>query len=115
MYISSTGGNDNGNELAVSVGKSGVSSNVIALGIVSLVTDVSSEMITAILPVYLVLGLGLSPFELGFVDGLYGGISVLVRLAGGYVADRFQGRKMVAGLGYGLSALSKLGFLAYLL
>jgi MFS family permease len=89
-----------------------VPANVVALGLVSLVTDVSSEMITAILPIYLSFGLGLSPLGLGFVDGLYGGISALVRLAGGYLADRFQSRKAMAGLGYGLSALSKLGLLA---
>ena len=112
MYISSTRANDTENELPISAGKGQVPANVIALGAVSLVTDVSSEMITAILPIYLVLGLGLSPLELGFVDGLYGGISMLIRLAGGYLADHFQRRKAIAGFGYGLSAVSKLGLLA---
>lgn len=86
--------------------------NVLALGAVSMVTDVSSEMVTAILPVYLLFGLGLSPLELGFVDGLYGGVSMLVRLLAGYWADRYQRRKAVAGFGYGLSAVTKLGLLA---
>ncbi|WP_084964922.1 MFS transporter [Thermoactinospora rubra] len=86
--------------------------NVLALGWVSLLTDVSSEMVTAVLPVYLVFTLGLGALEFGFLDGLYTGATTLLRLAGGHVADRFGRRKPVAGVGYGLSAVSKLGFLA---
>jgi MFS family permease len=89
-----------------------VSGNVVALGAVSLVTDVSSEMVTAILPVYLMIGLQLSPLAYGVVDGLYTGATAVLRLVGGYVADRFHRRKAVAGLGYGMSAVTKLGLLA---
>lgn len=89
-----------------------VAGNVVALGAVSLVTDVSSEMVTAVLPLYLVLGLGLSPLQFGFLDGLYAGITALVRLAGGHSADRWRRHKLVAGIGYGLSAVAKLGLLA---
>lgn len=89
-----------------------VAGNVLALGSVSLVTDVSSEMITAVLPLYLVIGLGLSPLQFGLVDGFYNGITALVRLAGGHFSDRWQRRKLVAGTGYGLSAFAKLGLLA---
>ncbi|GIG56542.1 MFS transporter [Longispora fulva] len=88
-----------------------VAGTVLVLGTVSLVTDVSSEMVTAVLPLYLVLGLGLSPLQFGFLDGLYGGVTALVRLAGGHAADRWQRHKLVAGLGYGLSAFARLGFL----
>jgi hypothetical protein len=42
-----------------------VSGNVVALGLVSLVTDISSEMVTAVLPLYLVLGHGLNPMQIG--------------------------------------------------
>ncbi|WP_225830919.1 MFS transporter [Streptomyces sp. NK08204] len=81
---------------------------VLALGAVSLVTDVSSEMVTAVLPLYLVTGLGLSPLGFGLLDGVYNGFSALVRLVGGHLADRGGGRhKWVAGFGYGLSALCK--------
>ena len=86
--------------------------NVFALGAVSLVTDVSSEMVTAVLPVYLVLGLHLSPAVYGLVDGLYTGATALLRLVGGYLADRTRRRKTVAGVGYALSAVAKLGLLA---
>ncbi|MFI8241466.1 MFS transporter [Streptomyces sp. NPDC085866] len=85
-----------------------VAPTVLALGTVSLVTDVSSEMVTAVLPLYLVTGLGLSPLGFGLLDGVYNGFSALVRLAGGHLADRGGGRhKWVAGFGYGISALCK--------
>ncbi|GAA2398503.1 MFS transporter [Catellatospora methionotrophica] len=89
-----------------------VSGNVIALGTVSLITDVSSEMVTAILPLYLVLGLQLSPLAYGVIDGVYTGATALLRLVGGYVADRTRRRKTVAGFGYALSAVAKLALLA---
>jgi len=89
-----------------------VSANVVALGMVSLVTDVSSEMVTAVLPLYLVLGLGLNPLQFGLLDGLYAGATALVRVAGGHLADRWRRLKAVAGFGYGLSAVCKLGLVA---
>lgn len=84
-----------------------VAGNVVALGAVSLITDISSEMVAAILPVFLFLNLHLSPAAFGAIDGLYTGATALLRLVGGYVADRTQQRKLVAGIGYGLSALMK--------
>ncbi|HEX7304379.1 MFS transporter [Lentzea sp.] len=90
----------------------GLSRNVFALGTVSLITDVSSEMVAAVLPLYLVIGLQLSPAAYGLVDGVYTGTTTLLRLAGGYLADRTHRRKAVAGFGYGLSAVAKLGLLA---
>jgi MFS family permease len=81
------------------------------LGAVSLVTDVSSEMVTAVLPLYLVVGLGLSPLQFGFLDGLYSGVTALLRLFGGHAGDRWQRRKAVAGIGYSLSAASRIGLL----
>jgi MFS family permease len=88
-----------------------LSGNVFALGAVSLITDISSEMVTAVLPMYLVLGLHLSPAVYGVVDGTYTGATALLRLAGGYIADRARRRKFIAGVGYGLSAVAKLGLL----
>ncbi|MFE9930926.1 MFS transporter [Streptomyces sp. NPDC005533] len=84
---------------------------VLALGTVSLVTDVSSEMVTAVLPLYLVLDLGLTPLQFGFLDGTFNGATALVRLLGGRLADRRGHHKRVAGAGYLLSALSRLGLL----
>ncbi|GGO90542.1 MFS transporter [Wenjunlia tyrosinilytica] len=93
-------------------GIAAVGTNVLALGAVSLVTDISSEMVTAVLPLYFVLTLQMSPAVYGVVDGLYTGATALLRLVGGYVADRARRRKAVAGIGYGVSAAAKLGLLA---
>jgi MFS family permease len=89
-----------------------VAANVVALGVVSLVTDISSEMVTAVLPLYLVLGLGLNPLQFGLLDGLYAGATAVVRVLGGHLADRWRRLKAVAGFGYGLSAVCKLGLIA---
>ena len=80
---------------------------VVVLGVVSLLTDVSSESVSAILPLYLTGVIGLSTVAYGFVDGLYQGVSALVRLGGGWLADRTDRPKWVALAGYGLSALAR--------
>jgi len=85
----------------------GVAPVVLVLGTVSLITDISSEMVTAVLPLYLVSQLGFSPLGFGTLDGVYNGVSALVQLTGGHLADRVRNHKLMAGLGYGLSALCK--------
>lgn len=86
-----------------------VSRNVVFLGLTSMFTDISSEMITAVLPLYLTLGLGLSPLGFGAFDGFYQAVTAVLPLAGGLVADRRRRHKEVAAAGYGLSAGCKLG------
>ena len=86
-----------------------VSRNVLALGYTSLLTDVSSEMVATVLPIYLVLYLGLTPLYFGFVDGLYHGVTAVLRLVGGLASDRTRRYKEVAAVGYGASALCKIG------
>lgn len=88
-----------------------VTANVVFLGVTSLVTDISSEMVSATLPLYLVFGLSLSPLQFGLVDGLYQGIAAFVRIGSGMLADRGAFHKQVAMAGYGLSAVCKLAFL----
>lgn len=90
-----------------------VSRNVVVLGAVSLLTDVSSEMVAAILPIYLVFALGASPLGFGVIDGVYQGASALVRLASGFAADRWHRHKEVAAAGYGLSAACKAALVAF--
>jgi MFS family permease len=80
--------------------------------VTSFFTDISSEMVNAILPLYLMLTLGFTPLQFGLFDGAYQGMTGLLRIAGGVVADRRRRYKEVAGLGYGLSAACKLGLLA---
>jgi MFS family permease len=89
-----------------------VGSTVLLLGATSLLTDISSEMVTATLPIYLLLTLGFSSFEIGLIDGIYRGAAVLTGVLGGIASDRWRRSKQVATFGYGLSAICKLGFLA---
>lgn len=112
MYIAASRTPDLATGIDPAPVKRRVPANVLALGAVSLVTDVSSEMVTAVLPLYLVLGLGLNPLQFGLLDGLYAGATAVVRVLGGHLADRWRRLKAVAGLGYGLSAVCKLGLLA---
>jgi hypothetical protein len=84
---------------------------VLLLGTVSLFTDLSSEMVSAVLPVYLTLVLGLTPLQYGIVDGIYTGVTAAVRIGGGLGADLTRRPKAVAVLGYGLSCVCKLFFL----
>jgi MFS family permease len=94
----------------LSKGHSGqrVSRTVVLLGITSLITDISSEMVTTVLPLYLVYIGGFSPLAFGIIDGIYNGAVALIGLASGFIGDRWRRHKEVAATGYGLSALCKL-------
>src|SRR4051812_39067502 len=88
-----------------------VPANVWGLGITSMLTDVSSEMVVSILPAYLVMTGGLAPLALGIATGLHEGGPLFAAWAGGLIADRSGRRKLTAGLGYAVSALCRLGWL----
>ncbi|MFD1149058.1 MFS transporter [Saccharothrix hoggarensis] len=90
--------------------KGKVPGTVVALGAVSLLTDVSAEMVTAFMPVYLLFTLNMSYAQFGVLDGLYTGATAVLRLVGGHVSDRTHRHKAVAAVGYGLSAVTKLVF-----
>jgi len=89
-----------------------VSRTVVLLGICSLLTDISSEMVSAVLPLFLVTVVQLTPLQFGVIDGLYQGAAAFVRLAGGFIGDRRGRHKGVASIGYGLSAVCKLALAA---
>lgn len=78
-----------------------------ALGFVSLFMDVSSEMIHALLPVFLTVGLGASVAFVGVLEGVAEATAAIVKIFSGYFSDRFGRRKPFIFLGYGLGALSK--------
>jgi MFS family permease len=86
--------------------------NVVMLGMVSLLTDVSSEMVATVLPLYLVFTLGASPLVFGAIDGTYRGAAAIVQVASGFVSDRWRRPKEVAGIGYGISAVGKVALVA---
>jgi MFS family permease len=91
---------------------SGVPPVVVYLGLTSMFTDISAEMVSSVLPIYLLSVLHLSPLQFGFIDGLSQGASALARLASGLLADRWRRNREVAAAGYALSAVCKLGLLA---
>mgnify|MGYP003425076688 FL=1 len=82
---------------------------ILWLGIVSMLTDISSEAAAAVLPVYLTGALGLSILAYGFLDGLQQGVSAVVRIAAGWTSDAVDRRKRVAAAGYGLSVAARAG------
>ena len=83
--------------------------NVVLLGLVSMLTDISAEMVATVLPLYLVFSLGVTPLVLGAINGLYEGSAAVVQVGSGFVSDRWQKHKDVATFGYGLSAVTKIG------
>jgi MFS family permease len=89
-----------------------VSRNVVMLGFTSMLTDISSEMVATILPIYLVFSLGASPLALGAIDGTYGGAAAVVQVLAGFTSDRFRRHKQVAEAGYGISAVGKMALVA---
>ena len=78
-----------------------------ALGLVSLLMDVSSEMVHSLLPVFMVGTLGASVFMLGLVDGAAEAVGLIVKVVSGAWSDRIGRRKPLAVAGYLIAALSK--------
>lgn len=78
-----------------------------ALGFVSLLMDVSSELIHSLLPVFMFTALGLSAFTIGLIEGAAEATALIVKVFSGVLSDWWGKRKPLAVLGYGLGALSK--------
>lgn len=81
--------------------------NIILLGITSLLTDISSEMIYPILPIFLVSTLGVSPAILGLIEGIAESLASLLKVFSGYFSDKIKKRKPFTILGYSASAVGK--------
>jgi MFS family permease len=78
-----------------------------ALGIVSLLMDLSSEMIHALLPLFLTTTLGISVAMVGLIDGIAEATASITKVFSGYISDRIGRRKPLILIGYGLGAISK--------
>jgi MFS family permease len=85
----------------------GVPRAVLVLGMVSFLTDLSSEAIFAVLPIYLTGVMGASPLVLGTMEGFADFAASSLDLGSGYASDRLGKRKGLAVLGYGLSTAAK--------
>ena len=84
-----------------------IPSGIWALGFVSLLMDVSSEMIHALLPVYLVTALGTSMLTVGVIEGIAEATASITKVFSGALSDRLGKRKFLAALGYGMAAFTK--------
>ena len=88
-------------------GLKAVPRGVWALGFVSMFMDISSEMIHALLPVFLVGTLGASALLVGLIEGVAEASASITKVFSGWLSDRLGHRKMLAVIGYGLGALTK--------
>lgn len=77
------------------------------LGFVSLLMDVSSEMIHSLLPVFMTVALGISATTVGVIEGVAESTALIVKIFSGALSDYFGKRKTLAALGYALGAVSK--------
>ncbi|HSN19334.1 MAG TPA: MFS transporter [Usitatibacter sp.] len=77
------------------------------LGFVSLLMDISSEMIHGLLPVYLTAVLGASALAVGLIEGAAESTALIVKVFSGALSDRWHKRQAVAATGYGLAAFTK--------
>jgi MFS family permease len=85
----------------------GLNPNILFLGLVSFLTDVSSEMIFTLLPLFLANVLGAAAVIIGFIEGVAESTASLLKVFSGWLSDRLGKRKSLAFIGYGLSTLAK--------
>jgi len=85
----------------------GITRNVLILGLVSFLTDVSSEMIYPLLPMFLTAVLGAGPAFLGLIEGAAESVAAFMKLASGVWADRIRDRAKLVLAGYSLSSFSR--------
>jgi MFS family permease len=81
--------------------------NVWAVGLTSFFMDISSEMVINILPLFLANVLGVQTSIIGLIEGIAEATASILKLFSGWLSDKMGGRKWLAVLGYGLSAVSK--------
>jgi MFS family permease len=85
----------------------GVSRNVVALGLVSLFTDISSEMLVYVIPLFLANVLLAPVAVIGLIEGVAESTASILKLISGAVSDRLGRRRLLVGIGYGTSVAAK--------
>jgi MFS family permease len=91
----------------VAGGRHSLGRNVIALSLVSLLTDVSSELIYPLLPIFLSTTLGASASFIGTIEGAAESVASLLKLGSGWWSDRTRHRKPLVVLGYVLATIAR--------
>src|SRR5580700_1186473 len=87
--------------------RSTLPATVILLGMTSLFTDVGTEMIFPLLPVFLVETLGAGPTYLGLVEGAANTVASVLKLGSGFLSDLVPRRKPLVLFGYGIASLAR--------
>jgi len=85
----------------------GLDPNVVVAGLVSFFMDVSSEMIYPLVPLFLASVLGVNKATIGLIEGVAETTASILKLGSGWLSDRLGRRKLLMGLGYGISAASR--------
>ena len=85
--------------------------NIIFLGLVSFFTDLSTEMVYPLIPLYLTTAFGATPALVGVIEGIAESVASLLKVFSGYITDRFQKKKMTAFAGYAPGVLYKVALL----
>jgi MFS family permease len=78
--------------------------NVVSIGVADLMADANYEMVFAVLPLFLTVGLGAPVYAVGLVEGVADGSATLVKVVSGWWSDRLTGRKWLGVAGYGVTA-----------
>jgi len=99
--------NESGRDGPPKTGLRAIPRGIWALGFVSLLMDVSSEMIHSLLPLFLVTHLGVGALAVGLIEGVAEATASITKVFSGALSDRLGKRKLLALAGYGLAALTK--------
>jgi MFS family permease len=86
---------------------SGITRNVLILGVVSLLTDLSSQMVFPLIPLFMVSVLGVGAYAVGIVEGSAEATASLLKVCSGYASDRIKKRKPFVLFGYSFSSITK--------
>lgn len=82
--------------------------NIVFLGLVSFFTDVSTEIVYPLIPLYLTSAFGATPAIIGVIEGIAESLASLLRVYSGYISDRFQKKKALAFAGYSAGLIYKM-------
>lgn len=82
--------------------------NVIILGLTSLLTDISTEMVYPLIPLFLTSQLGASPAIVGIIEGFAESLASILKVFSGYISDKVGKRKPLAIAGYSFSTIGKM-------
>ena len=85
----------------------GIPTGIWILGFVSMLMDISSEMIHSLLPIYLISVLGTSTLTVGVIEGIAEATAAITKVFSGVLSDWLGKRKLLVAIGYGLAAFTK--------